>query len=101
MNYRRKPGSHWRLLAHRKDGSRCAPEDDGVFDELVVDNWLHVEQMDTRTWWMDLAGFRVSIHLPADPRQPPAIGIECDDHARHTMMFIVPCGDQRRRHRLS
>lgn len=23
-----------------------------VFDELVVDDWFHIEQMDTRLWWM-------------------------------------------------
>ena len=41
---------------------------DTEFDELVVggskDVWLHIEQMDTGLWWMNVAG--VTIHVQAD-----------------------------------
>lgn len=67
------PGLNWRVLAHR----RIKPLKDGYsdetwdmhagerwkdkaphlgstweFDELVIDDWFHIEQMDTRVWWM-------------------------------------------------
>lgn len=63
-------GSRWRILAHGRKGpvrlySRNyrprgslgelpdpqAPHE-SVFDELVIDDFFHVEQMDTRTWWV-------------------------------------------------
>lgn len=34
------------------------------FDELVVGSWLHAEQMDTGTWWVNLGG--VTVHVTAD-----------------------------------
>jgi hypothetical protein len=34
------------------------------FDELVVGQWLHVEQMDTGFWWMNIGG--VTVHVRAD-----------------------------------
>lgn len=45
------PGSRWRVLAHRGDGD-FEVQNEGCFDELVVDQWLHVEQMDDRKWWI-------------------------------------------------
>ncbi len=46
-----KPGRRWRVLAWRGP-SRIELRDEGTFDELVVDDWLHIEQMTNRTWWM-------------------------------------------------
>lgn len=34
------------------------------FDELVVGHWLHVEQMDSGYWWMNVGG--VTVHVRAD-----------------------------------
>ncbi len=34
------------------------------FDELVVGQWLHVEQMDTGFWWMNVGG--VTLHVWAN-----------------------------------
>ena len=34
------------------------------FDEIVVGRWLHVEQMGTGLWWMDVGG--VTVHVTAD-----------------------------------
>ncbi|MFZ5446664.1 MAG: hypothetical protein ACOZQL_42145 [Myxococcota bacterium] len=60
-----RPGSRWRFLA--KDGERrIEAENDGIFDELVVDQWLHLEQMDDDTWWMRLGDARVDIKVGPD-----------------------------------
>ena len=31
------------------------------FDELVVSPWLHVEQMTTTSWWMNVAGIDINV----------------------------------------
>lgn len=72
-NERKPPGSRWRVLA--RDGQReVAHGDEGVFDELVVDEWLHLEQMEDNTWWMRLGDARIDITIDADGR--PHIVIE-------------------------
>jgi hypothetical protein len=38
----------------------------GIFDELVIDEWLHVEQMDTRHWWMRVGGTHINIWIARD-----------------------------------
>lgn len=69
------PGFQWRVLAHRRP-KRHEPwatdsfdvrsgierdahatfrhflDGDWEFDELVIDDWFHLEQMSERTWWM-------------------------------------------------
>jgi hypothetical protein len=56
---RHRPGSQWRILAHCRlgdgwYGGRVEESSENheptEFDELVVDEWLHLEQMDRRTW---------------------------------------------------
>ena len=72
---RRRPGSWWRVLAPGFDWRSAAYSDDRpndghphagdvVFDELVIDDWLHIEQMDTRAWWMNLGGYHIWIRVP-------------------------------------
>lgn len=54
------PGGIWRMLA--KDGAReVRLQNEGVFDELVIDDWLHLEQMDERSWWMRVGDARINI----------------------------------------
>lgn len=48
---------------------------DAEFDELVVDRWLHIEQMDTNYWWMNIGG--VTLHVTAD-RQGRPIRVSVD-----------------------
>lgn len=80
----RRSGSPWVLRAHTWTDGRQAPTHtignqtvpaDGEhhrghllpaaeFDELVVGRWLHVEQMDNHTWWMNIGG--VTVHVTAD-----------------------------------
>lgn len=61
------PGSRWRLSAYQKGGrERVNLENAGVFDELVVDDWFHMEQMDTRAWWLRLGQSSVFVHIGTD-----------------------------------
>jgi len=39
------------------------------FDELVVGEWIHIEQMDTGFWWMNIGG--VTVHVKADADGKP------------------------------
>lgn len=34
-----------------------------LFDELVVDDWLHVEQMDSRKYWINIGGVTVWVRV--------------------------------------
>jgi hypothetical protein len=68
-----KIGSKWRFLAHGPQyrveiGSKdchqaliVAIEPETIFDELVVDQWFHMEQMDKNTWWMRLGEKNVMV----------------------------------------
>lgn len=56
-------GDRWRILAHYRTAKQrkgkeypftFEAQDEGGFDELVVDDWLHIEQMDNAVWWMRL-----------------------------------------------
>lgn len=59
------PGQRWRLLAHQEERA-FEVENQGLFDELVVDDWLHVEKMDTNLWWMRIGDARVFVELSSD-----------------------------------
>jgi hypothetical protein len=61
------PGSEWRVLAHEEAGTFEA-ENRGRFDELVVDRWLHIENMDTHVWWMRVGDAQIMVELDADGR---------------------------------
>lgn len=39
-----------------------------VFDELVVDRWLHVEQQNRSQWWMNISGVTVWVTVDRDGR---------------------------------
>lgn len=59
------PGRRWRLRAH--DGtSAFEAENKGTFDELVVDHWLHVEQMDERLWMVRIGDRGILVTVNAD-----------------------------------
>jgi hypothetical protein len=34
-----------------------------VFDEVVIDDWLHVEQMDDNHWWMRVGDACINVTL--------------------------------------
>lgn len=87
------PGFRWRILAHRRDGKRATMSTDSFdlrsgmdateygthrqilggdweFDELVIDDWFHLEQMDTRHWWIGIGKdddyWHVHVHVDAE-----------------------------------
>lgn len=71
----RRAGSPWRVLAwNRADHGETAYQlgsDDhpgSEFDELVVGKWLHIEQMDSGTWWMDVGGVTLWVRADRDGR---------------------------------
>ena len=56
-------GDRWRLLAHystkRQRRGKEWPygftvANEGRFDELVIDNWFHIEQMASDVWWIGI-----------------------------------------------
>ena len=59
------PGSEWRISAS-KNGKKVEVEDQGVLDEVVIQPWLHLEQLDEREWWMRLGDARILINVAAD-----------------------------------
>ena len=62
----------WRILA--RDGEReIALENDGLFDELVLGQWLHLEQMTDDTWWMRVGDARVDVKVLPDGRAQVSI----------------------------
>lgn len=90
----RLAGAVWRLLVHEWRGpghdtpygmshnvqsDRVRGRDDSEwskttvlprteFDELVVGQWLHVEQMDSGVWWMNVGGVTVWVKADRDGR---------------------------------
>lgn len=71
----RRAGAPWRLLAHERiAGQRVTGQAHHIgipgteFDELVVGRWIHIEQMDTGKWWMNIAGVTVWVRADRDGR---------------------------------
>lgn len=83
----RTAGSRWRILVHRRGESphswdissdHHAPSrsehltstvlDGAEFDELVAGRWLHIEQMDTGVWWLEVGGVTINIKADRDGR---------------------------------
>jgi hypothetical protein len=58
-----KSGLKWRLLAHLEN-RYFEVENQGSFDELVVDGWLHIEQMDANVWWMRVGDASINVTYP-------------------------------------
>ena len=65
------PGRYWRVLSHRQGhGGHLDLRDVGDFDELVVGDWFHLEQMDDRYWWMHVGETNFDIGIPEDINKP-------------------------------
>lgn len=67
------PGCEWRLLTHETERS-FEIANRGVFDELVVDPWLHIEKMNDRQWWLRIGDARIWVHIGENGS--PAVDIE-------------------------
>lgn len=84
----RRAGRRWRILAHygeRGNGQAFAVESldmaleaapffqhhpydrdetldqPSVFDELVIDDWFHLEQMDDNSYWMRVGEYDINV----------------------------------------
>jgi hypothetical protein len=95
-------GYEWRILARCDDGTDIAlasPENETrtaeacskllipyqkqpstppntYFDELVIDDWFHLERMDDDTWWMRVGDKRIWVRL--DESDNANVSIEND-----------------------
>lgn len=58
----------------------------GVFDELVVDHWLHIEQLGEREWWMRIGDARilVAVQSSGDVRVDVERGFHAPIHGTTT-----------------
>lgn len=60
-------GSIWRTSADPKGyrGERMRAESNGshVFDELVIDDWLHLEQLNHDTWWLRVGDMIIDVRI--------------------------------------
>jgi len=61
------PGKPWRRLGPPID-PKLRTKERAIFDELVIDDWLHIEQMDTRVWWLRIGDDMVMISIGRDGR---------------------------------
>jgi hypothetical protein len=98
---RKHPGRSWRILAWGKDPVHASstpelraslsktckslrenwlifdgpPWRNTVFDELVIDDWLHLEQMDTDLWWLNLGDRDLIVWIEVPKKGPIRIGV--------------------------
>jgi hypothetical protein len=59
------PGADWRFETRNGDEKRTRANE-GLFDELVVDHWLHIEWMDGGNWWARIGDARLNIAIAQD-----------------------------------
>jgi hypothetical protein len=65
------PGTRWRFkvgdtsVSAKVEGPIQIHGGD-VFDELVVDGWLHLEQMNCRDWWMRVGEHTIWVTVGKD-----------------------------------
>jgi hypothetical protein len=69
------------------------------FDELVVGRWIHLEQMDTGRWWMNVGGVTVNITADRDGR-PKVVDVygpgdygEAVEGCRYSLAWSADDGD--------
>jgi len=97
----RRAGAQWRALVHEPHGRSYSvahdPSFGGLvedtdtyrnvtlpgteFDELVVGRWIHLEQMDTGRWWLNVGGVTVWVTADRDGRPLSVAVYGPDDYA--------------------
>lgn len=58
-------GKSWRILAW-EEGVPLELQNRGTIDEVVVEEWLHLEQMDEHLWWLRVGDARIMAERDAD-----------------------------------
>ena len=71
-------GRRWRFRAVRDGGRSIELQNQGIFDELVVDDWLHIEQMDDKVYWLQVGD--VGIWVTVVPGEKPTVDVERGAH---------------------
>jgi len=66
------PGAEWRVLAFNR-GEKVELQNQGIFDEVVVDDWLHVEQMDVDCYWVRLGERVFWVRVSCDRKAPSTV----------------------------
>jgi hypothetical protein len=66
---RSKPGARWRLKADVAPGASIVHRSEDqtpetVVDEVVIDDWFHLEQMNDRAYWMQIGDAWVWVEIP-------------------------------------
>jgi hypothetical protein len=67
-------GRRWRILAYREGGEKIELENEGAFDELVLDDWFHIEQKDTNLWWLRIGDARLFVTV--SNTESPTVDVE-------------------------
>ena len=89
----KRPGRSWRVLVQSSTDHWDAHSEDHpglVFDELVVDHWIHLEQMSTRIWYLGIGDHQLSIYVPRDGSPPKLVHYELGDLAKIIKAKGVP-----------
>lgn len=86
-------GYRWRILAHHDNGRRIEVESGTepiCFDELVIDEWFHLEQLDRRTWHLVIG---TDLHLSIQRRPDGTTSVRgWTDGDCHTIEHVSPAG---------
>lgn len=79
-----KPGYKWRTLAktdiddyeyNKKDLIEQLSDGKRYFDELVIDNWFHLEMMSENSYWMRVGEYRIDVKF-IDGSDKPEVYVE-------------------------
>lgn len=103
MKRRRLAGTSWRVKFDEAPTGRngmygpehhisSADYPPTVFDELVIDRWLHLEQMNTGLWWLSIAGLVVFVRVDRDGR-PTRVTAWAPGSYNHALPGVVYDGD--------
>ena len=69
-------GKQFRILIKDQEGKdEMKIENSGVLDEVVLEDWFHLELMDKNSYWLRVGDARISILLDTGK---PKISIERD-----------------------
>ena len=73
-----KPGRDW-LLQYYKPDTSVKIESQGDFDELILDDWLHLERMSERVWWLRVGDARILVEVTEQGETIVEIQRDCYD----------------------
>lgn len=73
-----EPGANWSVTAREFVGDNVhdvfAASNKGIIDEVVIDNWFHMEQMDYNRWWFRIGDAVVDVSI--DENKQPLVSVK-------------------------